>query len=297
MISKIKKILNKKNKSKIICLTAYSKNVAEAIDLYTDIILVGDSLGSVLYNYSTTRKVTLNQMIEHSKSARLGIKNSLMVVDMPYKTYTNKKSAFKNAKKIINETRCDAVKLEGGSSIIKIIEHLIKNKIPVMGHLGILPQSVKGKFKFKGKKNNERNKILNDAKLLQKKGVFSIVLECVETTLAKQITKSLKIPTIGIGSSQNCDGQVLVIDDLIGRGRPWCERWTDASPWLDPLLAKAHSTAGSHLNIIPCPYSARCVARRSFSLLPRARISHCEPCGHSCAQNNVGANEVSTKHG
>ena len=216
MISKIKKILNKKNKSKIICLTAYSKNVAEAIDLYTDIILVGDSLGSVLYNYSTTRKVTLNQMIEHSKSARLGIKNSLMVVDMPYKTYTNKKSALKNAKKIINETRCDAVKLEGGSSIIKIIEHLIKNKIPVMGHLGILPQSVKGKFKFKGKKNNERNKILNDAKLLQKKGVFSIVLECVETTLAKQITKSLKIPTIGIGSSKNCDGQVLVIDDLIG---------------------------------------------------------------------------------
>ncbi len=216
MISKIKKILNKKNKSKIICLTAYSKNFAEAIDLYTDIILVGDSLGSVLYNYSTTRKVTLNQMIEHSKSARLGIKNSLMVVDMPYKTYTNKKRALKNAKKIINETRCDAVKLEGGSSIIKIIEHLIKNKIPVMGHLGILPQSVKGKFKFKGKKNNERNKILNDAKLLQKKGVFSIVLECVETTLAKQITKSLKIPTIGIGSSQNCDGQVLVIDDLIG---------------------------------------------------------------------------------
>ena len=213
---KFNKILNKKNKSKIICLTAYSKNIAEAIDLYTDIILVGDSLGSVLYNYSTTRKVTLEQMIEHSKSARLGIKNSLMVVDMPYRTYTNKKRALKNAKKIIKETKCDAVKLEGGSSIIKIVEHLIINKIPVMGHLGILPQSVKGKFKIKGKNNNERNKILNDAKLLQKKGVFSIVLECVETSLAKKITKSLKIPTIGIGSSQNCDGQVLVIDDLIG---------------------------------------------------------------------------------
>ena len=216
MISKIKKILNKKNKSKIICLTSYSKNIAEAIDPYTDIILVGDSLGSVLYNYSTTRDVNLAQMIEHSKSARLGIKNSLMVVDMPYRTYRNKKIALKNAKRIIKETKCDAVKLEGGSSILKIIEYLIKNKIAVMGHLGILPQSVKGKFKFKGKKNNERNKILNDAKLLQDKGVFSIVLECVETTLAKQITKSLEIPTIGIGSSQNCDGQVLVLDDLIG---------------------------------------------------------------------------------
>ncbi|MDC0853906.1 3-methyl-2-oxobutanoate hydroxymethyltransferase [Candidatus Pelagibacter sp.] len=216
MISKIKKIINKKNKSKIICLTSYSKNVSEAIDLYADIILVGDSLGSVLYNYSTTRKVTLNQMIEHSKSARLGIKNSLMVVDMPYKTYLNKRIALKNAKKIMKETKCDAVKIEGGSSIIKIVEHLIKNKVPLMGHLGILPQTVKGKFKFKGKKVKERNQIFKDAKLLQDKGVFSIVLECVETTLAKQITKSLEIPTIGIGSSQNCDGQILVIDDLIG---------------------------------------------------------------------------------
>ena len=216
MISKIKKILNKKNKSKIICLTSYSKNIAEAIDPYTDIILVGDSLGSVLYSYSTTRDVNLSQMIEHSKSARLGIKNSLMVVDMPYRTYRNKKIALKNAKRIIKETKCDAVKLEGGSSILKIIEYLIKNKIAVMGHLGILPQSVKGKFKFKGKKIKERNKIFNDAKLLQDKGVFSIVLECVETKLAKQITKSLIIPTIGIGSSHHCDGQVLVLDDLIG---------------------------------------------------------------------------------
>tara|TARA_Y100000590_G_C15483690_1_gene924993 strand:+ start:55 stop:834 length:780 start_codon:yes stop_codon:yes gene_type:complete len=213
---KITKILNKKNKSKIICLTAYSKNVAEAIDPYTDIILIGDSLGSVLYNYSSTRKVTLDTMIEHSKSARLGIKNSLMVVDMPFRTYTNKFTALKNAKRIIKETKCDAVKLEGGSSIIKIIEHLIKNKVPVMGHLGILPQSVRGKFKFKGKKINERNKILYDALLLEKKGVFSIVLECVETNLAKEISNKLKIPTIGIGSSKYCDGQVLVIDDLIG---------------------------------------------------------------------------------
>jgi len=216
MISKIKKILNKKNRSKIICLTSYSKNIAEAIDPYSDIILVGDSLGSVLYNYSTTRKVTLNQMIEHSKSTRLGIKNSLMVVDMPYNTYSNKRIALKNAKRIMKQTKCDAVKIEGGSSIIKIAEYLIKNKIPVMGHLGILPQSVKGKFKFKGKKNSERNKIFNDSKLLEKIGVFSIVLECVETNLSKKISKKLKIPTIGIGSSKFCDGQILVIDDLIG---------------------------------------------------------------------------------
>ena len=216
MNKKINKILKYKNKRKIICLTSYSKNISEIIDPFTDIVLVGDSLGSVLYNYKSTRSVSLKTMIEHSKSARQGIKKSLMVVDMPYNTYRNKNEALKNAKKIIKETKCDAVKLEGGLKILKIVKHLKKNKILVMGYLGILPQSVIGKFKYKGKKRSERKKILNEAILLQKEGVFSIVLECIETSLAKEISKSLHIPTIGIGSSKNCDGQVLVTDDLIG---------------------------------------------------------------------------------
>ena len=215
-MSKIKRILKKKNKSKIVCLTAYSKNIAEEVDKYVDIILVGDSLGSVLYNYSSTRKVTLTEMINHSKSVRLGVKKSLMVVDMPFKTYTTKNIALKNAKRILKETKCDAVKLEGGKKIIKQVEFLIKNKIPVLGHLGLLPQSVKGKFKSKGKTNKEIKQLMNDALLLQKTGVFAIVLECVKTQIAKQITNDLKIPTIGIGSSVHCDGQVLVTDDLIG---------------------------------------------------------------------------------
>ena len=215
-MNKIKKILKKKNKTKIVCLTAYSKNIAEEVDKHVDITLVGDSLGSVLYNYSTTRKVTLTEMINHSKSVRLGVKKSLMVVDMPFKTYVTKNLALKNAKKIIKETKCDAIKLEGGKKVIEQIKFLIKNKIPVMGHIGLLPQSVKGKFKSKGKTNKEAKQLMNDAILLQNSGVFSIVLECVKTPLAKQITKDLKIPTIGIGSSVHCDGQVLVTDDLIG---------------------------------------------------------------------------------
>ena len=215
-MNKIKKILQKKNKTKIVCLTAYSKNIAEEVDKHVDITLVGDSLGSVLYNYSTTRKVTLTEMINHSKSVRLGVKKSLMVVDMPFKTYATKNLALKNAKKIIKETKCDAIKLEGGKKVIEQIKFLIKNKIPVMGHIGLLPQSVKGKFKSKGKTDKEVKQLLNDAELLQKSGVFSIVLECVKTPIAKQITKDLKIPTIGIGSSVHCDGQVLVTDDLIG---------------------------------------------------------------------------------
>ena len=216
MNPKIKKILSKKNKSKIICLTSYTKNFSEILDKYTDIILVGDSLGSVLYSFDTTKNVNLNMMIEHSKSVRKGIKKSLMVVDMPYNTYRNKSEALKNAKKIIKDSKADAVKLEGGKKIINIIKHLRKNKINVMGHLGILPQSQKGKFRYKGKTSLERKKLLADAMLLQKNGVFSIVLECIETSLSKKITKELKIPTIGIGSSVNCDGQVLVTDDLIG---------------------------------------------------------------------------------
>ena len=216
MHSKIKKILNKKNKTKIICLTAYSKNFAEEIDKYADIVLVGDSLGSVLYNYNTTRKVTLGNMIEHSKSVKMGIKKSLMVVDMPFNTYNSKNDALKNARKIIKETKCDAVKLEGGKKIINQINHLIKNNIPVMGHLGVLPQSIKGKFKSTGKTSYEKRKLLNDSILLEKSGVFAIVLECIKTPTAKQITEKLRIPTIGIGSSKYCDGQVLVTDDLIG---------------------------------------------------------------------------------
>ena len=215
-MNKINKIILKKKKTKIICLTSYSKNFAEIIDKHADIILVGDSLASVLYNYNTTRKVSLENMIEHSKSVRMGVKRSLMIVDMPYKTYRNKNEALKNAKKIIKLTKCDGVKLEGGKKISEIIKHLIKNKIKVMGHLGILPQSTKGKFKSKGKNEREKKTLLRDAKLLENIGVFSIVLECINSSTSNLITNSINIPTIGIGSSVNCDGQVLVTDDLLG---------------------------------------------------------------------------------
>ena len=216
IMSIFKKLQAKKNKSKIVCLTAYSKNIAEQIDQYTDLILVGDSLGSVLYNFDTTRKVTLNMMIEHSKSVRKGISKSLMVVDMPFNTYRTKSEALKNCKKVIKETKCDAIKVEGGLKILDIVKNLIKNKIPVMGHLGILPQSVKGKFKSKGKTNREINQLTKDALALEQAGVFAIVLEGIEKNLSKSITKKLKIPTIGIGASIDCDGQVLVTDDILG---------------------------------------------------------------------------------
>ena len=152
--------LKKKNKSQILCLTAYSKNFAEEVDKYADITLVGDSLGSVLYNYETTKKVTLTNMIDHARSVRIGVKKSLLTVDMPYNTYRSNSAALKNAKKILKETKCDAVKLEGGKKIISQVQCLIKNKIPVMGHLGLLPQTAKGKFRSKGKTEKEKKKLI-----------------------------------------------------------------------------------------------------------------------------------------
>ena len=243
MNKKVKKILNKKNKSKIICLTAYSKNVASILDKHCDLVLVGDSLGSVLYNFKSTKEVTLDTMISHSKSVRLGIKKSLMVVDMPFNTYRTPNEALKNAKLIMKKTRCDAVKLEGGKKIVPMVRSLVKNNIAVMGHLGILPQTAK-KFTFKGKKLAERNRILNDAKLLEAAGIFSVVLECVEAKLAKNISIQLKIPTVGIGSSANCDGQVLVIDDLIGLSESkfrFVKRYANTNKIIDSAVRKYKS--------------------------------------------------------
>ena len=156
MNKKIKKIIKKKNKSKIVCLTAYSKNIAEIVDKHADIVLVGDSLGSVLYNYDTTRKVSLKMMLEHTKSVRMGIKKSLLVIDLPYNTYRNKFEALRNSKKAMRDTRCDAVKIEGGTKVKDIVQYLVKNNIPVLGHIGITPQTVKGKFRSKGKNELEK---------------------------------------------------------------------------------------------------------------------------------------------
>ena len=217
MITKINRIVKKKkNKSKIVCLTAYSKNIAEEIDNYADLILVGDSLGSVLYNFETTRKVKLSMMIEHSKSVRKGVKKSLMIVDMPFNTYKNKSQALKNCKKVMKETKCDGIKLEGGRKITEIVKHLVKFKIPVIGHIGITPQSVRGKFRYKGKTDIEKKNLLKDSKSLEEAGVFAIVLECIEKKVSQEITESVNVPTIGIGSSNFCDGQILVTDDLLG---------------------------------------------------------------------------------
>jgi 3-methyl-2-oxobutanoate hydroxymethyltransferase len=212
---KFKNLIKKKNKVPLVCLTAYSKNISKILDKYCDIILVGDSLGNVLYNMKTMHNVTLDMMINHAISVKAGIKNSLFVVDMPSNTYPNKKVALINAKKILKKTKCDAIKIESNKKNFNIIEHLVKSKIKVMGHIGYTPQHKK-KFKAEGLSNTEEVKLVKEAKQIEKAGAFSIVLECIVASTSKKITNTLKISTIGIGSSKYCDGQVLVTDDLIG---------------------------------------------------------------------------------
>ena len=212
---KISNILKQKNIKPITCLTAYSKVTAQLSDGLCDIILVGDSLGQVLYGMKTTKEVNLDTMILHGKAVKRHVKKSLVVVDMPYKTYKNKITAYKNAKKIIKSTKCDAVKLEGGKNISKIINYLTNKNIKVMGHVGLLPQTSKN-FKAKGRTIVDKKKILKDAISISNSGAFAIVIECVIEDLARTITNKIPIPTIGIGASRHCDGQILVIDDMLG---------------------------------------------------------------------------------
>ena len=215
MNKKIKKILLKKNKSKIVSLTAYSKNIAKILDKYIDIVLVGDSMANVLYAHKNTHKLTLENIIQHTNSVKKGIKKSLLVVDMPKNSYSNLEKAKKNAKLIMKLTKCDAVKLESNKKNYKIIEKLVSIKIPVMGHIGYTPQ-FKKKVLIEGQTKSDANSLLKEAKLIENAGAFSIVLECLTPSSAKLITSKLRIPTIGIGSSLHCDGQVLVTDDMLG---------------------------------------------------------------------------------
>ena len=212
---KIKKILKKKGKSKIVCLTAYSKSIAKILDKFVDITLVGDSMANVLYGHKNTHQISLENIIQHTKSVKIGTKKSVLVVDMPKGSYNNIKLAQKNAKLIMKKTKCDAIKLESNGKNHRIIRELVKRKIPVMGHIGYTPQFKKN-FKVEGISRSDTLKLIKEANNIEKAGAFSVVLECISAKAAKLITTELNIPTIGIGSSLYCDGQVLVTDDMLG---------------------------------------------------------------------------------
>ncbi|HOK41156.1 MAG TPA: 3-methyl-2-oxobutanoate hydroxymethyltransferase [bacterium] len=214
------KIIQKKGKEKIIMLTAYDALLAGILDkLDIDIILVGDSVGTVLLGYDSTIPVRLENMIYHTACVARVVENSFVVADMPFLSFNiDEKQALINAGRLIQEGGANAVKLEGGKKIISIVKNIVDNGIPVMGHIGLTPQAINklGGYKVQGKEEEEYKKLLEDAMLLEEAGIFSLVLECVPVQLAKEITEKIKIPTIGIGAGKYCDGQVLVTYDMLG---------------------------------------------------------------------------------
>lgn len=207
-------IKSAKNGRKIVMITAYDALFAKLFDDYVDIILVGDSLNMVFAGKPDTLSATMKQMIYHTKAVCNGAKRSFVVFDMPYGSYTDKKKALKNALKVYKKTDADAVKLEGGAKKAKIVEELVKNGIAVMGHIGLMPQQVRGEGGYKVKTDKE--KLVKDAQALEKAGVFAIVLEGVKADIAKEITQSVKVPVIGIGAGKDVDGQVIVWSDMLG---------------------------------------------------------------------------------
>ena len=210
----------KKSGKKIVMLTAYDYPIASLLDQSgVDIILIGDSLANVVLGLQSTKEVGLDEMIHHAKAVRRAVKNALVVGDMPFESYQiNTQKAVENAKRFIDEAGCDAVKLEWFDECLKVTEKIIKAGIPVMGHVGLTPQTADqlGGLKVQGKDSASAQKIIDNAKALEESGCFSVVLECIPHQVAKIITEQLSIPTIGIGAGAFCDGQVLVTHDLLG---------------------------------------------------------------------------------
>ena len=211
------KILHKSFSKPISCLTAYSPSIANILDGKIDLILVGDSIGSTLYGMDNTQGVTMDMMKNHGAAVNKTIKKSLKVLDMPYKTYDNKIDAYKNAKILLNHCKPDLLKIEINKKKLVVLKHLVDKKVNVISHIGVTPQSFKNfnKIKVLGKTNKEKQNLLELAKESEKLGAKAVLLECVTTDTAKLITENISIPTIGIGASKYCDGQVLVFDDLI----------------------------------------------------------------------------------
>jgi 3-methyl-2-oxobutanoate hydroxymethyltransferase len=259
-ITEIKEM--KHRKEKIPMLTAYDYVTAKMIDeVGVPLILVGDSLGMVMLGYESTIPVTMEEMIHHIKAVVRGAKKALIIGDMPFMTYhVSVSDALHNAARFIQEGGAQAVKLEGGEMVAETVRRLIGCGIPVMGHIGLTPQSIHqlGGFKVRGKGLEEAKKLLNDARALEKAGAFAVVLECTPAPLSKLITQKLTIPTIGIGAGLDCDGQVQVISDLLGL-------YTD----FVPKHAKRYASLAGEIKTAVSSYISE-VKSRSFPTVEQA---------------------------
>ncbi|MFK7838741.1 MAG: 3-methyl-2-oxobutanoate hydroxymethyltransferase [Bdellovibrionales bacterium] len=216
----IQEIRNHKgNPSPLVCLTAYTMRVAQLLDPHCDLLLVGDSMGMVLYGMDNTRDVDLDMIIRHGAGVVRGANHACVIVDMPFGTYEDSaEQALANAKRIMDNTGADGVKLEGGEDLAPHVRAIVDADIPVIGHIGLLPQTAqdKGGFKVQGRTDDGRAQLIKDGKAIEKAGAAAVVIEAVIEDVAQDITQAIPIPTIGIGASRACDGQILVTEDMVG---------------------------------------------------------------------------------
>jgi 3-methyl-2-oxobutanoate hydroxymethyltransferase len=235
-------ILALKGERPIVCLTAYTAPIAKLLDPHCDLLLVGDSLGMVVYGMESTVGVTMEMMIAHGQAVMRASSAACVVIDMPFGSYQeSKEQAFRNAARIMQETGCSAVKLEGGVEMAETVEFLCRRGIPVMGHVGLMPQSVNatGGYRSLGRSEAEANKIRRDAKAISDAGAFSMVIEGTIEPLAREISATLDAATIGIGASAACDGQVLVVDDMLGLFTEFKPRFVKHFASIAPIVSKA----------------------------------------------------------
>ncbi len=237
-----KAIAAMKGERPIVSLTAYTTPIARLLDAHCDLLLVGDSVGMVLYGMETTLGVTLEMMIAHGQAVMRGVQNACVIVDLPFGTYQeSKEQAFRSAARVMNETGCDGVKLEGGAEMAETVAFLAKRGIPVFGHVGLMPQQVNtvGGFRSLGRDDEEAYFIRRDAQAIADAGAFAVVIEGTVEPLAREITASLSIPTIGIGASPACDGQILVSDDMLGLFEDFTPKFVKRFASLAPQISEA----------------------------------------------------------
>lgn len=237
-----KQIEAMKGERPIVCLTAYTTPIARLLDTHCDLLLVGDSLGMVLYGMDSTVGVTLDMMIAHGKAVMRGVTKSCVIVDMPFGSYQeSREQAFRNAARVMQETGCDGVKLEGGEEMAETVAFLTRRGIPVFGHVGLMPQQVNtvGGYRSLGRSEAEAETIRRDAKAIADAGAFALVIEGTVEPLARELTAALNVPTIGIGASPACDGQILVVDDMLGVFEDFTPRFVKRFANLAPLIAQA----------------------------------------------------------
>lgn len=231
-----------KGGDRIVCLTAYTTPIARLLDPHCDLLLVGDSLGMVLYGMETTVSVTLDMMIAHGGAVMRGVSHACVIVDLPFGSYQeSKEQAFRSAARVMQETGCDGIKLEGGEEMAETVAFLTARGVPVLGHIGLMPQLVHtaGGFRSLGHSEVEADKIRHDAVAIAEAGAFALVIEGTVEPLARDITGTLAIPTIGIGASPACDGQVLVSDDMLGLFNDFKPRFVKRFADLSPLITQA----------------------------------------------------------